>query len=159
MELSVEDKQQIDTWVQKFPSEHPRSAVIMALRIVQDSQGYLSDDSLHAVAEYLRIPAVYAFEVVSFYTMFRREPVADHVLKVCTSLSCCLAGADEVVKFAKQVVDDKDCESQVSICETECLGACQGAPVVLVNDKTYHENISPKSLTELIEKIVESDHE
>ena len=159
MELSVEDRQHIDTWVQKFPSDQPRSAVIMALRIVQDSQGHVSDESLHAVAEYLKIPAVYAFEVVSFYSMFRREPVADHVLKVCTSLSCCLAGADEVVKFAKQAITDKDCESILSVCETECLGACQGAPVMLLNDKTYHENISPKSLIALIEQVVESDHE
>ena len=81
-----EDREKIDQWVAKFPS--PKGAVLMALRILQDRHGWLSDESINAVAEYLDIPKVDVYEVVSFYSMYKRTRGGKHFIKVCTSLSC-----------------------------------------------------------------------
>ena len=71
----------------------------MALRIIQDHEGYLSDEKMNAVAKYLSLPRVAVYEVASFYSMYRRKPHGKHTIKVCTSLSCCLKGAYSVVEY------------------------------------------------------------
>ena len=93
--LLAEDCKKIDEWVAKFPVA--KGAVLMALRIVQDRHGWLSDQSLEAVAKYLSLELVDVCEVASFYSMYRREQGGRHYVKVCTSLSCCLTGAYDVI--------------------------------------------------------------
>ncbi|MCP8351969.1 NADH-quinone oxidoreductase subunit NuoE [Candidatus Synchoanobacter obligatus] len=157
-----EDQTKIDHWVQKFPE--PKGAVLMALRILQDRHGWLSDESLDAVAEYLGIEKVDVYEVVSFYSMYRRQPGGKHYLKICTSLSCCLTGAYDVIAQIESQLNislgQTTSDGQVTLQETECLGACQGAPVGIVNDVDYHEHLTPKSVDQLLETLQqEVEHE
>ena len=153
--ITAEDKRKIDHWVAKFPD--PKGAVIMALRIMQDRYGWLSDQNINAVAEYLNIAPVDVYEVVSFYSMYRREPGGKHFVKICTSLSCCLAGAYDVIQYIEDKANVKlntfDQSAQVTLQETECLGACQGAPVALVDDQKYHTDLTPDSLNTILEEL------
>lgn len=154
--ILAEDKQRIDHWVKKFPK--PKGAVLMALRIMQDRHGWLSDESIDAVAQYLELAQVDVYEVVSFYSMYRREPGGRHYLKVCTSLSCCLAGSKGVIKHLQDKLDvllgGTTQDRRITLQETECLGACQGAPVALVNDQDYHLQLTPDTLDKLVDSLV-----
>jgi len=156
-ELSTAVTTQIDQWRAKFPVEKPRSAVIMALRIVQDEQGWLADDALDAVARYLEIPVVEVFEVVSFYSMYRRQPVGQHVIAVCTSLSCHLCRGQDLLKHLKQQLGvgpgETTADGQFTVAVAECLAACGGAPAVLVDDQHYHEHMNIEKLDQLIDQL------
>ena len=163
MELTQEEKDQIDGWVHKFPQGQQRSAVLMALRIVQARQGWLSDPMLEAVADYLDMPLIQVCEVASFYTMYHREPVGKHVVKVCSSLSCCLGGAYDVVAYLEKRLNvslnaTTPC-GQVTLMETECLGACAGAPMMMINDEAYHEKLTPKTIDVLIDDLLAGANE
>ena len=153
--IMAEDKVKIDQWIAKFPD--PKGAVIMALRIMQDRHGWLSDSSINDVAAYLNIAPVDVYEVVSFYSMYRRSPGGKHFVKVCTSLSCCLAGAHDVIQYIEDksgvTLNNLDKEAQVTLQETECLGACQGAPVALVDDQTYHLDLTPEKINTLLKEL------
>lgn len=153
--ISQEDKARIDTWIAKFPT--PKGAVLMALRVLQDRHGWLSDESINAVAEYLDIPKVDVYEVVSFYSMYRRKPGGKHYLKVCTSLSCCLTGAQDIIQYLEKklgtTLGELDPNAVITLQETECLGACQGAPVAIVNDKDYHLDLTPGKLDDIVTQL------
>lgn len=143
--LIAEDKQAIDVWVRKFPDK--KGAVLMALRIVQDRIGWLPKEALQGVSEYLEIPVVDVYEVASFYTMYRNKPTGKHQLKVCLGLSCCLAGAEEVMSFLHKRV------KSVTLSETECLGACHKAPCAILDDHDYQERLTPESLEKLLAQL------
>ncbi|MEC7030529.1 MAG: NADH-quinone oxidoreductase subunit NuoE [Pseudomonadota bacterium] len=153
--ILAEDKKRIDHWVAKFPE--PKGAVLMALRVMQDRHGWLSEESIDAVSAYLGLAKVDVYEVVSFYSMYRRTPGGRHYIKICNSLSCCLAGSEAVIDYLQETLDvtlggtTKD--GQITLQETECLGACQGAPVALVNDTDYHLHITPESLNQLVDSL------
>lgn len=153
--IFAEDKQRIDHWIKKFPE--PKGAVLMALRILQDRHGWLSDESIDLVAEYLGLSKVDVYEVVSFYSMYRREPGGQHYLKVCTSLSCCLAGAEGVMEYLQDKLGvslgSTTDDGRITLQETECLGACQGAPVALVNDQDYHLQLTPDALDKIMDSL------
>lgn len=156
--ICKEDKAKIDHWVGKFPT--PKGAVLMALRILQDREGYLSDDTINQVADYLAMPKVDVYEVVSFYSMYRRKPGGKHYIKVCTSLSCCLTGASDVIKHMEEVLGislgETTKDNKITLMETECLGACQGAPCAILDDTTYHLDLTPETVNELIKGLGES---
>jgi NADH-quinone oxidoreductase subunit E len=97
--LSAETRAHIDHWVAKFPADRKRSAVIQALMAAQEqNQGFLTDELMTAVAKYLDIKPVFAYEVASFYSMMNTQPVGRHEVSVCTNISCWLNGADGIVK-------------------------------------------------------------
>ena len=159
-DLTDIQKKEIDHWVAKFPTYQKRSAVLMALRIIQDHEGYLSDDKLNAVAEYLTLPRVAVYEVASFYSMYRRKPHGKHTIKVCTSLSCCLKGAYSVVKYLEEKLGvslgETTEDGLITLKETECLAACTEAPMLIVDDHDYQMDLTPGSIDELIEKLQNS---
>lgn len=154
--LTMEDKQKIQVWIDKFPKK--QGAVIMALRIVQDRLGWLPDEALDEVAEYLELERIQVYEVASFYSMYRREEGGKHHIKVCTSLSCCLAGAEDLIGYLEEVLGISKGEVSaegIALKETECLGACTQAPVVLLDDAIYIESVTPKVVDTLVEDIRE----
>lgn len=156
MILTDIDKRDIAKWVKKFPKK--RGALLMALRIVQDRIGWLSDEALDEVAEYLELERIDVYEVASFYTMYRREPMGTQQIKVCNSLSCCLAGSKDLVKYLEKnlgVKLGKVNKEGISLSETECLGACSNAPVAILNDRTYVESITEEVADKLIAKVKE----
>ncbi|MCS6781553.1 MAG: NAD(P)H-dependent oxidoreductase subunit E, partial [Geminicoccaceae bacterium] len=101
--LSAETRARIDRWVAKFPPERKRSALIQALMAAQDQNGgWLSDELIAAVAKYLGLPPVWAYEVATFYSMFDLKPVGRHKVAICTNISCWLNGAEEIVRHCER---------------------------------------------------------
>ncbi len=152
--LTENEKKQIDVWVSKFPEGKQRSAVLMALRVVQDQRNHLTEELMHAIALYLNIAVIDVLEVASFYSLYRHKATGRYVIKVCDSLSCCLRGAESVLDFVQQELkvglNETTPDGLFTIAKTECLAACTDAPVVIVNDKDYYKKVTKKSLRELI---------
>jgi NADH-quinone oxidoreductase subunit E len=155
VQLSGHAREEIDAWIAKFPQGRQRSAVISALHIVQhENQGYLTEELMQAVAEYLDMPVVQVYEVASFYSMFETEPVGRHCVSVCTNVSCMLRGSDSIVAHIEKRYGIKTGESTPDgkiflKQEEECLAACTGAPMMMVNHKFY-ENLTPAIVDEIL---------
>jgi NADH-quinone oxidoreductase subunit E len=143
--LSEHVRRVIDQWLAKYPPEHKRSAVLAALREVQhENGGYLTTEWMDAVAAYLGMPAIAVYEVASFYSMFELRPVGRHSISVCTNVSCLLRGADQIVAHIEARLGIKRGESTPDgrfflKQEEECLAACCGAPMMMVDHKYYED--------------------
>ncbi|MHB1320943.1 MAG: NADH-quinone oxidoreductase subunit NuoE [Acidithiobacillus ferrivorans] len=140
----------------KYPAEQARSALLAALRIAQEEQGYLSDALMAYVADLLGLPAIHAYEVATFYTMYDLRPVGRHKLCVCGSVSCFLNGSDTVIKHLSERLGiglgETTADGLFTLQEVECLGACKDAPMMQVGDR-YYENLTPESLDALLAKL------
>lgn len=154
--LTAHTREHIDHWVAKFPADRKRSAVIQGLIAAQEQNGgWLSDEIIAAVAKYLGIPPVWAYEVATFYSMFDLEPVGRHKVSICTNISCWLNGAEGLVKHAEMKLGCKHgsttSDGRITLkVEEECLAACVGAPMMVV-DGHYHERLTPAKLDELFD--------
>lgn len=144
--LTPQTRERIDHWLAKFPDDKKRSALIQALNAAQDQNGgWLTRELIEAVADYLDLPPVWAHEVVSFYSMFFLQPVGRHKVNVCTNISCWLNGAEELLahiedRLGTRVGGTTDDGRITLVREEECLAACCGAPMMIV-DGHYHENL------------------
>jgi len=155
--LSDKAKAEIDIWLAKYPEDQRRSAVIPALHVVQDENGgWLSEELMNAVADYLQISRVAVYEVATFYSMYDLKPVGKHKVCVCTNVSCMLANSDEIVQRLKEKLNinfgETSADGKVTLKEVECLGACVNAPVMVV-DKTYHEKLTPEKVDQILEEL------
>ena len=156
--LSVRTREQIDHWVAKFPPDRKRSAVIQGLWAAQEQNGgYLNDELITAVAKYLGLPQVWAYEVATFYSMFETQPVARHNVAICTNISCWLNGAEDIVRHCENKYGIKLGESSVDgriylKKEEECLAACCGAPMMIVNGH-YHEKLDTAKVDEILDAL------
>ncbi len=111
-ELSADTRARIDHWVAKFPPERKRSALIQALMAAQEQNGgFLTDALITAVAKYLGLPPVWAYEVATFYSMFETAPVGRHNVAICTNISCWLNGAEGIVRHCEKKLGIKLGES------------------------------------------------
>ena len=146
----------IDHWVAKFPPDRKRSAVIQGLMATQEQNGgWLSDELIAATAKYLDIPPVWAYEVASFYSMFDLQPVGRHKVAICTNISCWLNGAEDIVRHCEGKLGIKHGESTPDgriflKIEEECLAACAGAPMMVV-DGHYHEKLTTEQVDKLLD--------
>ncbi len=153
--LSDHVKDEIEHWKSRFPEGRQRSAVLAALHAVQhENNGYLTAEQMNAVAEYLDLPTIQVYEVGTFYSMFQTRPVGRHNVAICTNVSCMLRGAEDIVKHVEKKLGIKLGDSTIDgriylKREEECLAACCGAPMMMVNHK-YHENLT----TERVDKIL-----
>ena len=149
---------EIDRWVAKFPPDRKRSAVIAALHAVQhENHGYLTTDLMDAVAAYLELPNILVYEVASFYSMFETKPCGRHHISVCTNISCMLRGSQEVVDHVEKRLGIKTGESTPDgriylKREEECLAACTGAPMMMV-DHVFYENLTPDSINKILDEL------
>ncbi|OUU78638.1 MAG: NAD(P)H-dependent oxidoreductase subunit E [Gammaproteobacteria bacterium TMED78] len=156
--LSKDIRDYIDSWVAKFPIGKQRSAIIATLHKVQDdNKGFLTVELMDAVAEYLKIPSIQVYEVASFYSMFETKKVGRHSVSICTNISCMLNGSDEIVEYTEKKLGIKLGESTEDGKfylkeEEECLAACCGAPMMMVNHK-YHENLTTSKVDEILDKL------
>lgn len=151
--VSAEALQDIDNWIAKYPANERQSAVMSALLIVQNEKGFLSTDSMNAVADYLNMPRIAVYEVATFYTMYNLQPVGKHVLEVCTNISCQLRGSAQIMAHLESRLGIRDGETTEDGCFTlkhaECLGACVNAPMMQVG-RVYHENLTPERIDSLL---------
>ena len=156
--LTSDIKNKISPFKDKFPEGRQRSAIIEALHLVQHkNEGYLTPELLGEVAEVLDVPAMYVYEVATFYSMFSTKPVGRNNVAICTNISCMLRGADEVVDHVEKKLEIKIGESTSDgriylKKEEECLAACCGAPMMMVNHE-YHENLTPEKIDEILDKL------
>lgn len=141
----------------KYPPERRKSAVLAALYLVQDQQGYLTANGLRHVAQFLRITPAEVEDVATYYVMFFRAKVGTYVLQVCRTLSCALGGAERVVEALSEKIGIKvgetDPSGMFTLLEFECLGACDRAPVVMVNNEHWHEKATPESCSQLVDDL------
>jgi NADH-quinone oxidoreductase subunit E len=156
--LSAHVREEIDAWVAKFPPDRKRSAVISALHAVQhENHGFLTTELMDAVAAYLELPPILVYEVASFYSMFETKPVGRHHVSVCTNISCMLRGSQDVVDYVEKKLGIKTGESTPDgriylKCEEECLAACTGAPMMMV-DHVFHEHLTPQSIDKILDEL------
>lgn len=153
--ISAESLAEIDKWVAKYPADKKQSAVMAALRIVQDANGgHLTTELMDAVADYLEMPHVSAYEVATFYSMYELSPVGQHKICVCTNISCMLCGSDEVVAHLKKRLGigfgEITPDGRFSLKEVECLGACVGAPMFQIGTQ-YHEHLTPETIDKILD--------
>ena len=156
--LSAHARVVIDEWLTKYPAEHKQSALLAALREVQhENQGYLTVALMDAVAAYLHLPRIAVYEVASFYSMFETKKVGHHSISVCTNVSCMLRGGEALlahvenrlgIKVGESTPDGKFYLKQ----EEECLAACCGAPMLMV-DHVYYEHLTPDRVDEILARL------
>ena len=154
--LSEHVREEIEHWKARFPEDRQRSAVIGALHAVQhENNGYLTPELMDAVAEYLALPNIQVYEVATFYSMFQTKPVGRHNVAICTNVSCMLRGAEEIVEHVETRLGVKLGESTEDgriylKREEECLAACCGAPMMMVNHD-YYENLTKDQVDEILD--------
>ena len=156
--LSEHVREEVDGWVARFPEGRQRSAVIGALMAVQhENRGYLTREQMDAVAVYLDLPPIQVYEVATFYSMFETRPVGRYCISVCTNISCMLRGSVDIVAYLENRLGIGLGESTADgkfylKREEECLAACCGAPMMMV-DHTYHENLTPEKVDRILEEL------
>ena len=142
----------IESEADKYPSR--KAAVKSALRYAQAEHGWISKDIVRAVARILDLEPIEVFEVATFYDMFYTSPVGRHPIRVCTNVSCLLRGSTGIVNRLREdlAVDfgETSSDGRFTLLEAECLGACSGAPMMIIDDD-YHEDLQPDLLDSILE--------
>ena len=157
MTLSADSLKRIDREIAKYPPEHKQSAVMGALIVAQDEKGWLSNETIDAVAGYLGMPPVAVYEVASFYSMYNLKPTGKYKITLCTCLPCglqgSLAAADHLREKLGIDFNETTPDGRFSLKEGECMGACAMAPVLLVNNKKMHDYMTNEKLDKLIAEL------
>ena len=151
-----ENQAKFDENVKHYPPEQRKSAILYALYLAQGQQGYLTGNAMRFVAQQIGCSTADVEDVVSYYTMFYTKPVGKRVLNVCRTLSCALLGAERVTEAlcAKLGIlpGQTTPDGEFTLIEVECLGACDRAPVVMVNDD-WHERLAPEQAGQFIDDL------
>jgi len=148
-------RKEIDHWVAKYPAEQKQSAIMPALRIVQDANGgWLTTELMDAVAAYLEVAPICVYEVASFYSMYEHKPVGRHKICICTNISCLLCGSDQIVEHLEQKLGIKmgqtTSDGRFTLKEVECLGACVGGPMFQIGHQ-YYEHLTPEKIDAILD--------
>jgi NADH-quinone oxidoreductase subunit E len=151
-----ENQARFDENVTRYPPEQRKSAIIYALYLAQGQQGYLTGNAMRFVAQQIGCSKADVEDVVSYYTMFYTKPVGKRVLNVCRTLSCALLGAERVTEALSEKLGIKPGQTtpdgEFTLIEVECLGACDRAPVVMVNDD-WHERLAPEKAGQFVDDL------
>ena len=153
--LSAHVREEIDHWLAKFPADRSRSAVLSALHAVMHEKGHLPTESMDAVAAYLGLPPIQVYEAATFYSMFETQPTGRHHISVCTNISCMLCGGESILEHIQRRLGIEVGESTPDgrfylKQEEECLAACNGAPMMMVNH-VYFENLTPEKVDRILD--------
>lgn len=155
--LSHHEREEIDSWLKRYPEERKQSALLAALRAVMHEDHYLSREKMDAVADYLSLPEIAVYEVASFYSMFELEAkaAAKYSISVCTNVSCMLCGSDQILEHIEKKLGVKLGEATPDgkfflKMEEECLAACSSAPMMQVNH-VYHTDLTPAKVDEILD--------
>lgn len=150
--LSAETRAAIDALRPRYPTEE--ALLLPALHLAQrEYGGWLPDAAIEAVAVELHLPVSKVYGVVTFYDLYHQKPVGRHRIRVCTNLSCTLRGAHEIMDVMQQELgvdeDEVTPDGRCSYVHFECLGSCDTAPMMMVDDD-YHENLTPAKTREIL---------
>ena len=153
-EFSTEGKKTFEHILTRY--QNKESALLPTLHLAQKEFGHFTVERMDAIAELLGLPKVRVYRVVSFYTMYNRQEVGKYLLQVCTNISCSLLGAEKLVSHLGEKLGIKVGETTpdglFTLCEVECLGACGGAPVMMVNDD-YYEDLTVEKVNALLDQL------
>jgi NADH-quinone oxidoreductase E subunit len=153
--LSPATQRQIEALRPRYPTA--RALLLPALHMVQkESGGWLPEPALLALAEYLELPPSDVMGVVTFYDMYHERPVGRHRIRVCTNLSCMLRGSEEIMEALQSELGVDEgvvtADGRCSFVHFECLGSCDTAPMMMVDDD-YHENLTPESAARIAREL------
>lgn len=155
--LSAESIKKIDREIAKYPADQRQSAVMSALAIAQDEKGWLANETMDFVAQYLGMPPIAVYEVATFYNMYNLQPLGKYKITVCTNLPCALSGANDAVAQIQQKLgigfNETSADGKFTLKEGECMGACGDAPVLLVNNKRMCSFMSSDRIDQLLEEL------
>ena len=157
-QLSAHAREEIDELLSHFPAEQKKSALLGALNIVQhENEGFLTEELMELVADYLDLAKIEVYEVASFYSMYELKPVARNNVAICTNISCMLMGSQSIVdhvekKLGIKIGDSTDDGRIYLKKEEECLAACAGGPMMQVNH-VYYENLTPEKVDEILDSL------
>lgn len=156
-QLSESVRAKIDHWLKRYPADQKRSAVIEALRYAQaENNNWLSEPLMDAVADYLGMPRIAVYEVASFYTMFNLKPTGQHLIEVCTNISCMLKDCDKIVNHLKKRLqinfNETTPDGKFTMREAECLAACANAPMFQIGKK-YYEDLTPEKVDKILDEL------
>ena len=154
-DFSPAAREKLADLLQRYPTRE--AALIPALHIAQrEWGGWLPDAAIAAVARELDLPAARVYGVVTFYDLLHQHQVGRHRIRVCTNLSCMLRGSDEIMAVLhdelkvgeNEITPDGRC----SFVHFECLGSCDTAPMMMIDD-TYHENLTPERVRQILTEL------
>ncbi len=151
--FNEEELKKVEDIKSRYPSS--QAALLPVLWMVQEKEGWISEDSMRYVGDLLQVSYEHILGVVTFYTMFNKQPRGKYHLQICTNVSCMLRGGYDLFKLASEKLGIKNNETTpdklFTIEEVECLGSCGTAPMIQVNNKEYYENLTVESFNKLID--------
>ena len=147
--LTNKEIKKINEIKSRYPDE--KAALLPLLWIIQEKYGWISEDAMRCAGDLLNMPYENVLGVVTFYTMFNKQPRGKFHLQVCTNISCMLRGGYELYKYMEDKLKSEKSEAVFTIEEVECLGSCATAPMMQVNNKEFYENLTKEKIDELIE--------
>lgn len=156
LQLPLSVHKAIKKTLKKFPEGKNQSAIKSALMSAQDHYGWLSPAVIEAVAVALEVPNIQVYEVATFYTLFHTKEVGKNVLAICTNVSCCLRGADQLYQKARELLnlapgEETTADRRWTLKEVECLAACSQAPTGQLNGR-YCGTLRDDLLKDLLDK-------
>jgi NADH-quinone oxidoreductase subunit E len=155
--LSNQIQTQIDRELTKYPADQKQSAVMSALRFVQDEKGWISNDDMADVAAYLGMPQISVYEVATFYHMYNLKPMGKYTLTVCTNISCMLCGSSETVAhLTKRLgigLGEVTPDGKYGLREGECMGACVDAPMFTINNKRLCGRLTSEKIDQILAEL------
>jgi len=141
---------------ERYPEGFESSLVLPCLRRIQEDRGFVAEEDIVALVDYLKVPRIQVEEVLSYYTMLRRKPIGRFHLQACRNIACSMRGAEGVIAHLSRKLGVKPGQTTpdgtFTLTEVECLGSCGTAPVVMVNE-AYHENMSTEKLDRLVDEL------
>ncbi|MCL2567234.1 MAG: NAD(P)H-dependent oxidoreductase subunit E [Alphaproteobacteria bacterium] len=152
--FSEENKKLAQDTLKKYPESKRFSAIMPLLTMAQNQNGgYLTENVIAYVADYLGVSVMSVAEVANFYSMYNLKPVGKYLIQTCNSVVCCMKGSDELYEHAKEITGTKNkdvsADGLFSVKKVECLGACSNAIAVKIND-VFVEEATKASLAERV---------
>ena len=149
--LTAEEKKEIEA---EFPRyEQKRAVCVEALKVVQRHRGWVSDEALIAVAEFLEMTPAELDGVATFYNLIFRKPVGKHIILVCDSVSCWIMGYESILQHLQDrlgiVLGETSADGVFTLLPIVCLGACDQAPAMMIDDELYG-NLDPAKIDEIL---------
>ena len=155
--LSDQIQTQIKRELTKYPANQKQSAVMSALRFVQDEKGWISNDDMADIAVVLEMPQMTVYEVATFYHMYNLKPMGKHMLTVCTNISCMLCGsAETVAHLSKRLgigLGEVTADGKYGLREGECMGACVDAPMFTINNKKMCGRLTSEKIDQILAEL------
>jgi NADH-quinone oxidoreductase subunit E len=152
--LSDQIQTQIDRELKKYPADQRQSAVMAALRFVQDEKGWIAPEDMADIAVYIGMPQMAVFEVATFYHMYKLKPMGEYTLTVCTNISCMLGGANETLLHLKNRLGiglgEITADGKFGLREGECMGACVEAPMFTINNRKLCGHLNSEKIDQIL---------